>query len=72
MLTKEQIIAVTEILNSSEEAEVISIYEMIGNNDELWEDWIRQENKIAVYDRKAIGAGGAKYLNFIAFVLRKK
>lgn len=62
----------TEILNSSEDAEVISIYEMKGNNDELWEDWISQENEIAVNDRKAIGAGGLKYLNFIAFVLRKK
>jgi SAM-dependent methyltransferase len=62
----------TEILNSSRDAEVISIYEMKGNNDELWADWIRQENEIAVNDRKAIGAGGGKYLNFIAFVLRKK
>lgn len=62
----------TEILNNSRDAEVISIYEMKGNVDELWADWIRQENEIAVNDRKAIGAGGGKYLNFIAFVLRKK
>lgn len=62
----------TEILNNSRDAEVISIYEMKGNNDELWADWIRQENEVAVNDRKTIGAGGGKYLNFIAFVLRKK
>lgn len=62
----------TEILNNSRDAEVISIYELKGNNDELWADWIRQENEVAVNDRKAIGAGGGKYLNFIAFVLRKK
>lgn len=62
----------TKILNSSRDAEVISIYEMKGNNEELWADWIRQENEVAVNDRKTIGAGGGKYLNFIAFVLRKK
>lgn len=62
----------TEILNHSSDAEVISIYEMKGNNEELWADWIRQENDIAINDRKAIGAGGGKYLNFIAFILRKK
>lgn len=62
----------TKMLNNSRDAEVISIYEMKGNNDELWADWIRQENEVAVNDRKAIGAGGGKYLNFIAFVLRKK
>lgn len=62
----------TEILNHSRDAEVISIYEMKVNNDELWADWLNQENEIAVNDRKTMGAGGGKYLNFIAFVLRKK
>ncbi|WP_312048190.1 SAM-dependent methyltransferase [Anaerotignum sp.] len=62
----------TEILNHSQDAEVISIYEMKGNNDELWADWLNQENEIAINDRKAMGADGGKYLNFIAFVLRKK
>jgi len=42
------------------------------NNDELWADWLNQENEIAVNDRKTMGAGGGKYLNFISFVLRKK
>lgn len=62
----------TGILNKCRDAEVISIYEMKGNNEELWADWTSQENEFAVNDRKAIGAGGCKYLNFIAFVLRKK
>lgn len=62
----------TGILNQCRDAEVISIYEMKGNNEDLWADWISQENEIAVNDRKAIAAGGCKYLNFIAFVLRKK
>lgn len=51
---------------------MISLYEMQGKGDELWGDWIKQDNEIAVHDRKAIDAGGVKYLNFIAFVMRKK
>lgn len=61
----------TEIVNCCQSADVISIYEMVGNA-ELWEDWLKQENEIAINDRKTISAGGGKYLNFIAFVLRKK
>lgn len=61
-----------EIVKSSRDAEVISLYEMEGNNEELWADWINQENEIAVNDRKSIKAGGGRYLNFVAFVLRKK
>ena len=61
----------TEIVNSSRDAEVVSIYEM-ESNEEVWSDWVNQENAIAVSDRKAIDAGGGKYLNFVAFVLRKK
>ena len=40
--------------------------------DEVWADWLRQENEYAVSDRKSMEAGGGKYLNFIAIVLRKK
>jgi cyclopropane fatty-acyl-phospholipid synthase-like methyltransferase len=60
-----------EIVNSSRDAEVISIYEMESNED-VWADWLNQENEIAANDRKTMDAGGGKYLNFIAFVLRKK
>ena len=41
-------------------------------NDEVWQDWLRQENPYAVGDRKTMNAGGGKYLNFIKIVLRKK
>ena len=61
----------TSILNKCKKANVISIYEMEGN-EELWKDWLNQENKIAINDRKTMNAGGGKYLNFIAFVLQKK
>ena len=52
-------------------AEVLSVQEM-ESNEEVWADWLRQENPYAVGDRKAMEAGGGKYLNFIAIVLRKK
>ncbi len=53
------------------DAEVLSVREM-ESNDEVWADWLRQENEYAVGDRKAMEAGGGKYLNFISIVLRKK
>lgn len=52
-------------------AELIEIGEM-ESNDEIWADWLKQENEYAVGDRKSMEAGGGKYLNFIKIVLRKK
>ena len=52
-------------------AEVLSVKEM-ESNEEVWADWLRQENEYAIGDRKAMEAGGGKYLNFIAIVLKKK
>ena len=52
-------------------SEVISVTEM-ESNEEVWADWLKQENEYAVGDRKAMEAGGGKYLNFIAIVLKKK
>ena len=60
-----------EIVGKCHGAEVLSVQEM-ESNDEVWADWLRQENEYAVGDRKAMEAGGGKYLNFIALVLRKK
>ena len=51
-------------------AEVLDLAEM-ESNDEVWADWLRQENEYAVGDRKAMEAGGGRYLNFIRIVLRK-
>lgn len=55
----------------SRDAEVITVEEM-ESNEEVWADWLKQENEYAVGDRKSMEAGGGKYLNFIKIVLRKK
>jgi cyclopropane fatty-acyl-phospholipid synthase-like methyltransferase len=61
----------TGIAEGSREAEIVSIHEM-ESFDEVWNDWLEQDNEYAVNDRKAMNAGGGKYLNFIAIVLRRK
>ena len=61
----------TEMVSKSRNAEVISVKEM-ESNEEVWADWLKQDNEYAVGDRKSMEAGGGKYLNFIAIVLRKK
>lgn len=52
-------------------ADVVSVKEM-ESNDEVWEDWLEQDNEYAVGDRASMDAGAGKYLNFISIVLRKK
>ena len=52
-------------------SEVISVTEM-ESNEEVLADWLKQENEYAGGDRKAMEAGGGKYLNFIKIVLKKK
>ena len=59
------------IVGKSCDAEIVSVHEM-ESNKEVWADWLRQENEYAVGDRKSMEAGGGKYLNFIAIVMRKK
>ena len=59
------------MVGKCEGAEVLAVKEM-ESNDEVWADWLAQENEYAVGDRKSMEAGGGKYLNFIAIVLRKK
>ena len=61
----------TNIVSACRNAEVVSIKEL-ESNEECWNDWLMQENEYAVGDRKAMYAGGGKYLNFIAIVLQKK
>ena len=51
-------------------AEVICVEEM-ESNEEVWNDWLIQENEYAVGDRKSMQAGAGKYLNFIKIVLKK-
>ena len=61
----------TDTVSQSKNAEVVSVTEM-ASNEEVWEDWLRQENEYAVNDRKSMRAGGGEYLNFIRIVLRKR
>ena len=61
----------SEMVGKCKGAEVVSVAEM-ESNDEVWADWLKQENEYAIGDRKSMEAGGGKYLNFIAIVLRKK
>lgn len=61
----------TDMVSKCAGAEVISVNEM-ESNDEVWADWLKQDNEHAVGDRKSMEAGGGKYLNFISIVLRKK
>ena len=59
------------IVSQSRDAEVIAVTEMEANG-EVWKDWLEQDNEYAIGDRKAMQAGGGKYLNFIKIVLRKR
>ena len=59
------------MVSKSRNAEVLDVSEM-ESNEEVWADWLRQENPYAVGDRKSMNAGAGKYLNFVKIVLRKK
>lgn len=61
----------TNMVSKCVGAEALSIKEM-ESNDEVWADWLEQDNDYAIGDRKSMEAGGGKYLNFISIVLRKK
>lgn len=61
----------TDLVSRCQGADVIRVEEM-ESNEEVWADWLAQENEYAIGDRKSMEAGGGKYLNFIAIVLRKK
>ena len=52
-------------------AQVLTVAEM-ESNEEVWADWLRQENEYAIGDRRSMEAGSGRYLNFIKIVLRKK
>lgn len=60
-----------DLVSRCKGADVISVTEM-ESNDEVWADWLKQDNEYAVGDRKAMEAGGGKYLNFIKIVLIKR
>ena len=58
-------------VEKSKDCEIVSVKEM-ESNEEVWNDWLKQENEYAVGDRKSMDAGAGKYLNFISIVLKKK
>jgi len=60
----------TDIVSQCKGAQIIEVSEM-ESNEEVWADWLKQENEYAIGDRKSMEAGGGKYLNFIKIVLRK-
>lgn len=60
-----------KILEAAKGAEIVKLREM-ESNEEVWNDWLACSNEYAANDRKSMNAGGGKYLNFIAAVLRKK
>ncbi|MGN0618202.1 MAG: SAM-dependent methyltransferase [Ruminiclostridium sp.] len=64
-------IAYWQQIVAASSAEVVSVYEM-ESNEEVWADWLKQDNEYAAGDRKTMEAGGGKYLNFIGIVLRKR
>lgn len=49
---------------------ILSVHEM-ESNEEVWADWLKQDNEYAIEDRAAMEAGAGKYLNFVAIVLKK-
>ena len=61
----------TKIVSKSKNSEIVSVKEM-ESNEEVWADWLSQDNEYAVGDRKSMEAGGGKYLNFISVILKKK
>lgn len=61
----------SRLVNQSCHAQVLCVQEM-QSNQEAWDDWLKQDNEYARGDRKAMQAGGGKYLNFLKIVLRKK
>lgn len=55
---------------AASQTQIVEIREM-ESNEEVWADWLKQDNEYAINDRKSMEAGAGKYLNFIKVVLRK-
>ena len=55
---------------AASQTQIVEIREM-ESNEEVWADWLKQDNEYAINDRKSMEAGAGKYLNFIKIILRK-
>ena len=60
----------SDMVHQCRGAEVLCVAEMEAN-EEVWADWLRQENPYAIGDRRSMEAGGGKYQNIIKIVLRR-
>lgn len=61
----------TALLRQCRGAQLLSVREM-DSNEEVWADWLAQDNEYARGDRASMEAGGGEWLNFLAIRLRKK
>ncbi|NCB52947.1 MAG: class I SAM-dependent methyltransferase [Clostridia bacterium] len=61
----------TDMIGQTAGMDILSIHEM-QSNEEVWNDWLASDNAYAQNDRKAMAAGGGRYLNFIAVILQRK
>lgn len=59
------------IMNKTQGVDIQSIHEM-ESNEEVWNDWLASDNDYARGDRKSMEAGGGKYLNFVAIILKRQ
>lgn len=60
----------TDMVSKCRGAKVLTV-EQMQSNEEVWADWLAQDNEYAVGDRRSMDAGAGKYLNFIKIVLQK-
>ena len=58
------------VISKTPGVEALCIEEM-HSRDEVWRDWLTQDNPYAARDRRSMEAGAGKYLNFIKMILRK-
>ena len=59
------------IISAAKGVDILCIQQM-ESNEEVWQDWLEQDNPYAIGDRKSMEAGAGKYLNFIKIILRKR
>ena len=59
------------MVSASQNADVVDVSPM-QSNEEVWADWLQQDNDYARGDQRAMEAGAGQYLNFVRIVLRRK
>lgn len=59
------------VFSSARGIDLLAVRQM-DSMEEVWHDWLNQDNPYARGDRKAMEAGAGKYLNFIKIIIRKR